>query len=95
MEPNEPFLTAAWSIRGRVQGVGFRWWAVHTASRLGLRGTVRNCRDGSVEVQAGGPPATVSQFGVLLASGPRGARVDRLTPIQPDGSLPPDFRVVF
>ena len=40
-----------YSVNGRVQGVGFRWWTRRTADRLGIAGSVRNLPDGSVEVQ--------------------------------------------
>ena len=40
---------------GRVQGVGFRYTAFHTANRYGLTGFVRNCPDGTVEMLAQGP----------------------------------------
>lgn len=63
-------------VRGRVQGVGFRWWASREARRLGIRGYVRNLEDGSVEVGFEGPPEAVAGFRRLLAAGPQGARVD-------------------
>ena len=47
-------MLKAFIVTGRVQGVGFRWFTRQTASELGLRGTVRNARDGSVEVVADG-----------------------------------------
>ena len=62
-------------IRGRVQGVGFRWWACEAARRLGLDGWVRNLADGSVELLAAGPEAVVAGFIESCRSGPRGARV--------------------
>jgi acylphosphatase len=62
-------------IRGRVQGVGYRWWARREAMRLGLDGWVRNRADGSVEILAAGRPAMVSQFIDLCARGPTGAAV--------------------
>ena len=62
-------------VRGRVQGVGFRWWACEEARRLGLDGWVRNLADGSVELLAAGPDAVVAEFIESCRSGPRGARV--------------------
>lgn len=62
-------------LRGRVQGVGFRWWACEEARRLGLDGWVRNLADGSVELLAAGPEAVVAKFVDACRSGPRGARV--------------------
>jgi acylphosphatase len=47
-------------ITGKVQGVGYRIWATRTALSLGLRGWVRNRRDGSVEVLATGTPDAVA-----------------------------------
>jgi acylphosphatase len=62
-------------VTGRVQGVGFRWSAVREARRLGLRGWVRNADDGSVEVEAEGPPADLEAFLAWLRTGPPGAFV--------------------
>jgi len=46
-------------VRGRVQNVGFRWWARSRALELGLVGHARNLRDGRVEINAQGPPDAV------------------------------------
>jgi acylphosphatase len=62
-------------VRGRVQGVGFRWSAVREARRLGLRGSVANLPDGSVEVRAEGEAETLALFLAWLERGPQGARV--------------------
>lgn len=62
-------------VRGRVQGVGFRWWTRSEAVRLGLSGSVRNCPDGTVEVQVRGPVEAVAALRRWLAEGPPGARV--------------------
>lgn len=63
-------------VRGRVQGVGFRWSAREAAKRLGLTGWVRNAEDGSVEVTAEGKADKLEAFAVWLHRGPLGARVD-------------------
>jgi acylphosphatase len=53
-------LTA--TVRGHVQGVGFRWWTQAQAEELGLAGHARNLRDGGVEVVAEGPRAAVERL---------------------------------
>jgi acylphosphatase len=85
---------AGFRVSGRVQGVGFRWWTVREAHRLGLRGTVRNHPDGTVEVHAAGSDAALSRLAVRLREGPPHARVDRVEPVPPTPTLPPDFRVI-
>lgn len=65
-------------IRGRVQGVGFRWFVHREASELDLRGWVRNTEDGDVEVVASGNADDLADLRSSLRRGPRGARVDHL-----------------
>ena len=56
--------------RGTVQGVGFRMFVLREALRLGLRGYVRNCPDGSVETVAEGPEEKLWELEALLRRGP-------------------------
>jgi acylphosphatase len=63
-------------IRGRVQGVWYRGWTVDEAERRGLRGWVRNRRDGSVEAVLCGPQAVIDDMIEALWSGPPAARVE-------------------
>ena len=63
-------------IRGLVQGVGYRAGCCRRAQELGLAGWVRNCSDGSVEVQAEGDEQRLTEFRVWCEGGPPGARVD-------------------
>jgi acylphosphatase len=65
-------------VRGRVQGVGYRWWTRRAAAGLGLVGSVRNLSDGSVQVLARGTAEAIGKLVVLLESGPPLARVDRI-----------------
>ena len=65
-------------VRGRVQGVGFRWFATRAAQRLGVRGWVRNLPDGSVEVVASAEEIVLTALGAELRRGPRGAQVTEL-----------------
>jgi acylphosphatase len=63
------------SIRGAVQGVGFRWFVVREASRLGLVGWVANEADGSVAVEAEGSEPDLELLVAALREGPEGAAV--------------------
>jgi acylphosphatase len=63
-------------VRGRVQGVGFRWFVEREAHILGIAGWVRNNHDGSVEVLAQGTREQLSGLHSRLRAGPRAARVD-------------------
>ena len=68
-------MTRRYLVRGRVQGVGFRWFVARTARKLGLTGHARNLPDGSVEVVASGEPAELERLAHKLAKGPPGAVV--------------------
>jgi acylphosphatase len=63
-------------IRGRVQGVWYRGWTEEEATRRGLRGWVRNRRDGSVEALFAGPAALVNDMVEACRRGPPAARVE-------------------
>jgi acylphosphatase len=63
-------------VRGRVQGVGFRWFVEREARILGIAGWVRNNGDGSVEVLAVGSRDQLQTLRSRLREGPRAARVD-------------------
>jgi len=63
-------------IRGRVQGVGFRWFVHREAADLGLRGWVRNTDAGEVEIVAAGEAETLAELRAELHKGSRGSRVD-------------------
>lgn len=65
-------------VVGRVQGVGFRYFALSEAQRRGLDGWVRNLTDGTVEVLASGPNAAVEAFVTACMRGPSSARVDNV-----------------
>src|ERR1700761_6318173 len=64
------------TIRGRVQGVGYRAWVEHQARAHGLEGWVRNRRDGSVEALFAGPADVVANMVALCHRGPASARVE-------------------
>lgn len=67
------------TVRGRVQGVGFRAGLCHVAQRAGLRGWVRNRLDGSVEALVYGDVTAVDDLLAWVAHGPPGARVYEVT----------------
>ena len=68
--------TYKFTIRGNVQGVGFRWFVARHATRLRVMGYARNLPDGSVEVVAVAPDVTVlAEFETLIGRGPEFAQV--------------------
>ena len=74
------------TVRGRVQGVGFRWFVVRNASEHGLVGWVANAADGSVRIVAEGPPEALDRLEADLGRGPTGAVVDRLDAVRMPGT---------
>ena len=67
----KPGIAKRWYVRGRVQGVGYRYFAQRAATELGLTGYARNLDDGRVEVYAFGAPEKLSEMAGLLHHGPR------------------------
>jgi acylphosphatase len=65
-------------ISGRVQAVGYRAFVIEEARRLGLRGWVRNRRDGTVEASAAGAEEAVEQLVEACRRGPPAARVTEI-----------------
>lgn len=76
------------TVRGNVQGVGFRWFVARAAMGLGLTGWVANASDGSVEVVAEGPSRAIEFLLESLREGPPGAYVRAVTA----GDIPPSGR---
>jgi acylphosphatase len=69
-------LQARLTIRGQVQGVGYRYWAMTTGLRLGIAGWVRNRSDGSVEALIVGDDAAIGAMIDACRRGPAAAQVD-------------------
>jgi acylphosphatase len=80
-------------ISGRVQGVGYRFFAWDAAERQGVTGYVRNLRDGRVEVYAMGTGAQLAALLAELRRGPRLAAVEEVS--QADAELLPEFASYF
>jgi acylphosphatase len=80
------------TIEGRVQGVGFRAWTEYEAMARGVRGWVRNRRDGSVEAVFSGEAGAVDAMVAACRQGPRAASVTHIEiePTADDGK--PGFR---
>jgi len=86
-----------WVVRGRVQGVGFRHFTIQAARALGVRGTVRNVPDGTVEVRAAGPAERLEALCERLRRGPPSARVASIdaTELPGDVELPDRFEARY
>ena len=69
-------------VRGRVQGVGFRYHVLREARRLGLGGWVATEHDGSVRTVAEGPVDALDRIEALLRAGPPGALVDQVSVVR-------------
>jgi acylphosphatase len=72
------FMVLHYLVKGRVQGVGFRWFVHREAGALGLHGWVRNTEDGHVEVVASGDTEDLALLREALKRGSRGSRVDAI-----------------
>jgi acylphosphatase len=82
-------------IRGKVQGVGFRFWAQAEAQKLGLSGWVRNGSDGSVTARIAGSEEAVSKMLQRFKEGPPAASVSNVTSEAVDGDpLADGFNIV-
>ncbi len=81
-------------IEGLVQGVFYRGWTIENAEQLGLKGWVRNRRDGSVEALFVGPRQAIESMLARCGEGPPAARVAAVIPadVAPPDPLPRGFR---
>jgi len=88
-------VVVRYRVEGAVQGVGFRWFVLREAHRLGLRGWVSNLPDGSVEVVADGAAAFLAELQRALARGPSAAQVSNVETldIPHDISIPNFFHI--
>jgi acylphosphatase len=76
--PQQPDARLEASVRGRVQGVGYRYFVIREASRLGLTGWVSNEHDGSVRLVAEGDRGALDRLETALHDGPYGAIVEEV-----------------
>lgn len=93
-------MRVTFRVTGRVQGVGYRAFALDRARGLGLSGWVRNAPDGAVEGVAAGPDPALAAFREALAQGPPWGRVEAVAwrvvdepPADPSESLPHPFDI--
>jgi acylphosphatase len=92
-EKQESHQARRYRVSGKVQGVGFRYFASRIARHLGVTGYAKNLRDGSVEVYAIGAAAMLAALRKELQRGPRSAIVSDL--IEEDASINPEFEHSF
>ena len=81
-------------VYGRVQGVGFRYFTWKEAEKIGIKGTVRNCTDGSVEIIAEGNNDQLQDFYNWLKVGPRTASVERVLEDNIENKNYPEFSII-
>ena len=87
MNQPHPLTRRLVTVVGRVQGVGFRWYAKELADALGLTGWVRNCDDGSVELEVEGSTDLLDDYERRLQTGNPSAIVKKIlaVPVAPRG----------
>ncbi len=90
---SEQKLGRRFYVSGRVQGVGYRFFACDAAERQGVSGYARNLRDGRVEVYAMGTEAQLRALLAELQRGPRLASVESVS--ESDAELLPQFAARF
>lgn len=92
----EDLLDLSISVRGAVQGVGFRWWTRRLAEMLGISGAVWNQPDGSVGIRAQGTRKAMEEFVKALSLGPSRAVVRAVeTAAAPGGKHYRGFSITF
>jgi acylphosphatase len=79
-------------VKGRVQGVGFRWFVARHAAELALKGWVRNTEDGDVEITVAGPADQLATLRTALEKGSRGSRVDAVHETDMDESVAAELK---
>jgi acylphosphatase len=80
--PDRPVERLEATVRGRVQGVGYRYFVLRLADRQGLTGWVANQSDGSVRCVIEGAPDELDRFEILLRDGPPGAVVEAVQAVR-------------
>jgi acylphosphatase len=82
-------VTAVKTVRikvyGKVQGVGFRYYTLRQANKLGVKGWVRNVQDGTVEIVAQGDPASLDRLSAAVKQGSPASEVKRIHVEEIDG----------
>ena len=82
-------------VFGEVQGVGFRFFTLQEAGKIGLNGTVRNRIDGSVEVIAQGSKVQLEEIAVWLKHGPKTSEVERVVELDyPTTTIFENFSII-
>jgi acylphosphatase len=88
LDTPQPRESRRYFVSGIVQGVGYRYFAMRIAQRLGLSGFARNLPDGRVEVYAAGSASKLAEFRKELERGPQGASVatvaEEVAPLNPE-----------
>ena len=87
--------TKHFSVFGEVQGVGFRFFTLQEAGKIGLNGTVRNRIDGSVEVIAQGSEVQLEAMAAWLKHGPKTSEVERVVELDyPTTTIFENFSII-